>query len=96
MTLCPVVWWRDSSGIYFTEVHDGPERAVRLGVSAPPDDAGIVCAWEVMKAQVGSTLIPTEAAQAWIDGLPFASQERTGRAPLSPSPPDPPAGETAT
>ena len=55
-----------------TEPHDHPEGAVRLGVSVL-DDAGVIRAWEVMKAQTESALVPTEEARAWIDGLPFAS-----------------------
>jgi hypothetical protein len=70
--LQPVVWWRDCSGLYFTEVSDRREGAVLLGISVL-DDPGVVRAWEVMKAQVGSTLVPSQEAQAWIDGLPFAS-----------------------
>ena len=56
-----VIWWRDPSAIYATEVHHRPERAVRLGVGVL-DDAGVVRAWDVMRAQVGSSLVPTEAA----------------------------------
>jgi hypothetical protein len=70
--LQPVIWWRDSSGTYFTEVNDRSEGAVLLGVSVL-DDAGLIRAWEVMRAQTESALVPTEAAQAWIDSLPFAS-----------------------
>ena len=54
-----------------TEPNDQPEGAVRLGVSVL-DDAGVIRAWEVMKAQTESTLVPTYAAQAWIDSLPLS------------------------
>jgi hypothetical protein len=70
--LQPVVWWRDPSGIYFTQLSDRPAGAVLLEISVL-DDGGVVMAWEVMKAQGGSTLVPSEAAHAWIEELPFAS-----------------------
>ena len=49
-----------------------PRTAV-LGYSVL-DDEGLIRAWEVMRAQVGSGLVPTEGARTWIEGLPFATQ----------------------
>ena len=45
---------------------------MRLGYSVL-DDEGVVRAWEIMTAQAGTTLVPTEGAQAWIDSLPVVS-----------------------
>ena len=64
------IWWRDGSHVFLTGPHRIPEGAVPLGVSVL-DDEGIIRAWEIMTAQAGTTLVPTEGAQAWINGLPF-------------------------
>ncbi len=70
--LSGVVWWQRGEAIFVTHPDVRPERARFLGVSVL-DDAGLIRAWEVMLAQDGaSTLVPREAAQEWIDGLPFA------------------------
>ena len=45
-------------------------RTTVLSVSVL-DDEGVIRAWEVMQAQVGSSLVPSDAAQWWIDALPF-------------------------
>ena len=47
-------------------------RTTVIGVSVL-DDEGVIRAWDVMRAQVGSGLVPSEGAQEWIEGLPFAS-----------------------
>ena len=67
-----MVWWQRGEAIFATHPDARPEGARFLGVSVL-DDEGIIRAWEVMKAQdPGSTLVPDEAAQEWIDRLPFA------------------------
>ena len=43
-----------------------------LGVSVL-DDEGVIRAWEMMQAQVGSGLVPGDGAGGWIEGLPFVS-----------------------
>jgi hypothetical protein len=67
-----LIWRPHHRGLCFTRSSDRPEGAGCLGVSVL-DDAGVVRAWKVMRVQVGSTLIPSEAAQVWIDSLPSAS-----------------------
>ena len=37
------------------------------------DDGGLIRAWEVMNAQVGSGMVPSDAAREWIEGLRFES-----------------------
>jgi len=37
------------------------------------DDEGVLRAWEIARAQVGSGLVPSDEAQAWIEGLRFES-----------------------
>ena len=37
------------------------------------DDEGVIRAWEVMQAQAGSELVPSEGAREWIEGLRFES-----------------------
>ena len=47
-------------------------QATVLGVSVL-DDEGLIRAWEIMQAQVGSGLVPSEGAREWIEGLPCES-----------------------
>ena len=37
------------------------------------DDEGVLRAWEVMQAQVGSGLVPSDGVREWMDSLPFQS-----------------------